>query len=337
MNIGQTFTYPEEQQKQRERAKKLSWLSIALLVSAGILLFFTLGQSEAMKTAWISDILTAIPPAALLLAMHYELRAPSKRFPYGYTRAIGVAFLVTSGVLSLIGLYLLYDALMKLVMQQRPPIGTMVLFGHQFWAGWAMIVSLSYSLLCGLTIGLLKKPVAKKLSDKALHAEATMNRDEWLSEGAAIIGIVLVAFGHWWGDAAAAAFIAIEIIHDGWMNTRLVIGDLMDESPTKMGDHALEEVTAKVRDRVEELEWVSSAGVRLREHGRVLVGDVFVVLDDDTDVIARSAAVADSAREVDWRLHDITVMPVSHLDAQDPPKLAHGSRPRGARRLKETA
>ena len=319
MNIGQIFTYPAEQQKQRERAKKLSWLSIALLVSAAIFLFFTLGQSQAMKTAWISDVLTAIPPMALLLAMHYELRPPSKRFPFGYTRSVAIAFLVTSAVLSLIGLYLLYDSLTKLVTQQRPPIGTMVVFGHQFWAGWAMVVSLAYSLLCGLVLGLLKKPVAKKLHDKALNAEATMNRDEWLSEGAAILGIILVAFGHWWGDAAAAAFIAVEIVHDGWLNTRLIIGDLMDESPTMMGEHKLEEITAKVRDHVEQLGWVSSAAVRLREHGRALTGELFVVLADEHDVVERIAQVADRAREVDWRLHDIAVMPVSHLDEQDPP------------------
>src|SRR5438270_2687847 len=127
MTIGMTFEYPEEQQRLRQRAKTLSWLSIVLLLSAGTLLFFALGQSEAMKTAWVSDILTAIPPAALLVAMKFELRPPTNRFPYGYTRSISVAFLVTSGMLSLIGLYLLFESLMKLIMQQRPPIGTMEL------------------------------------------------------------------------------------------------------------------------------------------------------------------------------------------------------------------
>jgi len=336
MSIGKVFEYPEEQRALRERTKKLSWLSIALLISAAIFLFFTLGQSQAMKTAWVSDVLTAIPPMALLLAMRYELRPPSKRFPFGYTRSVAIAFLVTSAVLSLIGLYLLYDSLTKLLSQQRPPIGTMVVFGHQFWAGWAMIVSLAYSLACGFVLGLLKKPVAKKLHDKALNAEATMNRDEWLSEGAAIVGIILVAFGHWWGDAAAAAFIAVEIVHDGWMNTRLIIGDLMDESPTKMGDHKLEEITAKVRDHIEQLGWVSSAGVRLREHGRALTGEVFVVLDDDREVVSRTAQVADRAREVDWRLHDIAVMPVSHLDEQDPPRHVHEPRRSAARQPQGT-
>jgi hypothetical protein len=94
----------------------------------------------------------------------------------------------------------------------------------------------------------------------------------------------------------------------------------MDESPTKMGEHKLEEITAQVRDHLEQLSWVTTAGVRLREHGRALTGEVFVVLDGDSEVISRTALVADRAREVDWRLHDIVVMPLGHLDEQDPPK-----------------
>lgn len=322
MRVGERFVYPEEQWQLREKAKTLSWLSIGLLASAAVLLFFALGQSEAMKTAWVSDVLTAIPPVALLGAMHFELKGPSKRFPYGYTRSVAVAFLVTSSVLSLVGLYLLYDALSKLIGQQRPPIGTTQLFGHSFWAGWLMIAALGYSLLCGFILGVLKKPVAMRLNDKALRAEATMNRDEWLSEGAAIIGIILVGFGHWWADAAAAAFISIEIVHDGWINLRLVLGDLMDETPTKMGEKELEDVTDKVRSRIESLSDVAAAGVRLREHGRALTGEVFFVPRDHADVVDLVSEVADEATDVDWRLHDIAVMPVPKLDNITPPKVS---------------
>jgi cation diffusion facilitator family transporter len=322
MSIGETFSYPEEQRQLRQRAKKLSWLSIVLLLSAGTLLLYALGQSEAMKTAWVSDVLTAIPPMALLAAMRVELRDRSPRFPYGYTRSISVAFLVTSGVLSLVGLYLFYDSVAKLVKQQRPPIGMTEMFGHHFWSGWLMIGALSYSLICGLLLGLLKKPVAKRLSDKALSAEATMNRDEWMSEGAAIVGILLVGYGHWWGDALAAAFISLEIVHDGWMNMRLVLGDLMDETPTKMGKPEMEDITDKVRSRVEKIGKVARAGVRLREHGRAVTGEIFVVPRDGTNVLDLVRDVSREAKGIDWRLHDITVMPVHDLENATPPRVS---------------
>lgn len=70
------FRFPDEQEEQRRTARRL---------------------------AWLSDILTAVPPADLLVAMRFEVRDPTERFPIGYFRSISVAFLVTAVILSLIG------------------------------------------------------------------------------------------------------------------------------------------------------------------------------------------------------------------------------------------
>ena len=60
----------------------------------------------------------------------------------------------------------------------------------------------------------------------------------------------------------------------------------------------------------------------MREHGRVVTGDIFVVPNDDVDdVVARVAEAADAVRDVDWRLYDIVVMPVSRLSSTVPPKV----------------
>jgi cation diffusion facilitator family transporter len=329
MRIGRPFVFPPEQWRARERARRIAWLSIVLLTCAAILLALTLGQSQAMKTAWVSDVLTAIPPAAFLVALRYELRPPNERFPYGYFRAISVSFLVTAGVLLLIGVYLLLDSLMKLVRQERPPIGTMVLFGHQLWAGWAMVGALAVSMGVGILLGRLKQPVAQRLQAKQVYAEAEMNRAEWMSEGAAIVGILLVAFGRWWGDAVAAAFISVEIVRDGWHQLRQVIGDLMDEAPTRLGTTELEELPRKVREAAERLDWVEKAAVRLREQGHVIVGDVFVVPRDETDLAARVERASDELAKLDWRIYTLTVMPVSRLDDGAVPRTEPGGR-RGA-------
>jgi cation diffusion facilitator family transporter len=332
MTIGRTFRFPAEQLEQREKAKKLAWLSIGLLTSGAIAIAVTVGQSQAMKTAWVSDILTAIPPMALLVALRYELREPTKRFPYGYFRSISIAFLVTACVLTVVGLYLFADSSMKLIRQERPPIGTVTILGRQIWAGWTMVAALTYSMSIGMLLGRLKKPVAEKLHDKELEAETQMNKAEWMSEGAAIVGIILVGYGHWWGDAAAAAFISIEIVRDGWINIRQVVGDLMDESPSVLGKSDLEHLPVKVRDAAERLGWVERAAVRLREQGHVITGDVFVVpradmTEDAGGLVARVEDAANSLSELDWRLHGLTVMPVSQLDGQDPPRLAPAPRP----------
>ena len=319
MNPFEPYAFPAQFAAQRRRARSLAWLSVGLLSSAALFLALTVGSSQAMKTAWVSDVLSIIPPVAAIVAARFELRPPTRRFPYGYTRAVSVAFLVTAAMLTLIGLFLFADAAVKLIRREHPSIGSVVLFGHQFWAGWLMVASLSYSLCCGMLLGVLKKPVAAALLDRELQAEVVMNTDEWASEGAAIVGIVLVSFGWWWADAASAAFIAVQIIRDGWDNVRQVIGDLIDEAPNRLDSHELEDLPEKVRAAAAGLDWAAGAAVRLREHGRVIMGDVFVIPRTDDNITARIERARQDLLRLDWRLHSLTVMPVKDL----PPPIPH--------------
>lgn len=321
MKIGRVFRFPEEQRRQREKGKRVAWLSIILLFLASIATAVTVGQSEAMKTAWISDVLSMVPPIAYLVATHFELKPPSERFPYGYYRAMSACFLVTASALSLIGISLLVDSGMKLVHGQRPPIGSVTLFGRQLWAGWTMIAALAYSMFTGMLVGKLKKPIAEKLHDKALEADAQLNSAEWMSEGAAIVGIVLVGFGFWWGDAMAAVLISLDIIWDGWQNVKQVVADLMDESPSVLGSQELEDLPSRVKSAAEQLSWVDKAAVRLREQGHVVTGEIFLVPSDTANLVARVEEAAGELAKVDWRLHALTVMPVSHIDHEIPPRI----------------
>ena len=322
MRIGRVYEFPPEQRRQRDRAKRIAWLSITLLLFASVATAFTVGQSEAMKTAWVSDVLSMVPPIAYLVASRFELRPPSKRFPYGYYRSMSVCFLVTASALSIIGIWLFVDAAAKLLHGARPPIGTVVLFGRQIWSGWLMVAALAYSMVTGIVVGKLKEPVAEKLHDKALEADSKLNRAEWMSEGAAIVGILIVAYGQWWGDAAAALFISFDIIQDGWLNVKQVVADLMDESPSELGEGELEDLPSRVKEAAERLDWVDHAAVRLREQGHVITGDVFVVprVHAAADLVPRIEQASDELAEVDWRLHGLTVMPVSRIEHDSPPR-----------------
>jgi divalent metal cation (Fe/Co/Zn/Cd) transporter len=135
VKLGRRFEFPPEQEAARRKARRLSWLTIVLLVTASFGLAVTLGGSQAMKTAWISDLLSILPPIMILWAMRLEEKKPDARFPFGYFRAISVAFLGTAAVLMIIGLWLFADSAMKLLMGHRPPIGAASLFGHPFHFG----------------------------------------------------------------------------------------------------------------------------------------------------------------------------------------------------------
>lgn len=314
MKFGRPFRFPARQQAQRRRAAQLSLISVALLTSTAVAVYLTLGQSEAMKTAWVEDLLGMVPPLVLLVALRLENREPTRRFPYGYFRIVSIAFLITAAVLTLAGLWLLYDSALKLLHGGRPPIGTMSVFGHVVWAGWAMIVALLYCVAIGYLLGRAKRPVAETLNDKALHADADMNKAGWMSEGAAIAGILLIGYGHWWGDSLAAAFISVNIVRDGWVNLRQVVGDLMDETPTEIGGRELEDLPERLKACAESLPWVEQAAVRLREHGHVIAGEVLLVPRDETNIVARLEEATDLLTKVDWRIYTLTLMPVSRLE-----------------------
>jgi cation diffusion facilitator family transporter len=320
MRIGEPFKFPKEQQELRDRARRLAYISLIVLGVAATSLALTLGQSQAMKTAWVSDLLALVTPIALLLAMRLEKRKPSARFPFGYHRSLSIAFLATAAALWVVGGWLLYDSLTKLITQHRPPIGTFTLLGteYEIWSGWPMIAALTFSIVAAATIGHLKKPIAKKLHNKALLADADMNKADYMSEGAAIVGILLVGFGFWWGDATAAALISTTIIYDGWHNMRQVVGDLMDESPTTIGADELEDLPTRIKLAAERFDWVGDAAVRLRESGHVINGEVFVVPKDDTNLVRRIEKASDELRKLDWRLYSLVIVPVSRIESDAP-------------------
>jgi hypothetical protein len=62
------FELPPDLGDVQRKAVRLEWITIAYMLSAVVPLALTLGQSQAMKAAWIEDLLSLLPPAAFLIA-----------------------------------------------------------------------------------------------------------------------------------------------------------------------------------------------------------------------------------------------------------------------------
>lgn len=60
---------------------------------------------------------------------------PGHHIPYGYHRAVSIAFLVAAIALFTLGAVLFLDSLMKLLTFEHPSIGTVELMGRQIWFG----------------------------------------------------------------------------------------------------------------------------------------------------------------------------------------------------------
>jgi cation diffusion facilitator family transporter len=312
------FELPPHLHDVQRKAVRLEWITLAYMTSAVIVLALTLGQSQAMKAAWIEDLLSLLPPAAFLIASRLRDRDPSEKFPWGMHRAVSVAYVFAALALLALGLYILFDSAMKLIRAEHPPIGTIELFGEQVWLGWVMIAALLYSGIPAVLLGRAKRRIADDLHDKVLYADAEMNRADWMTVLAAIVGVIGIGFGLWWADAVAAIFISLDIVRDGYVNVRAAVHDLMDARPRRHDAREYHPIVEQMNEALERCEWVAEGAVRLREEGHVFTGEVLVVPRTEEHLVERLAALADELIELEWKVYDIVVVPVKEIDIPSP-------------------
>lgn len=308
---------PPEKADAMRRAVRLQWISLAYMTSAVVVVGLTLGQSQAMKAAWAEDILSLLPPIAFLAAARVRHRPPDPGHPWGFHRITSLAFLAASLALLVFGLFVLADSLLKLITAERPAVGVMQLFGHEIWSGWLMLGALAYSGLPPVLLGRAKRKLAGELHDKVLYADAEMNRADWLTAGAAAIGVIGIGFGLWFADAVAGAFIALDVTRDGWRNVRAAGGELMDARPTTYDLAQPHPATARAEDLLRGLPWVQDVDVRLREEGHVFAGEARVVPIDDTDLTDRVRDATERLLRSEWELHDVLVVPMTAAGLQE--------------------
>jgi cation diffusion facilitator family transporter len=306
------FEFPRRLAADVARARRLAWLTLAFFASVVALLSLVVGGSQAMRAAWIEDMLALVPPAVFLVGLRLSTRPPSERFPFGWHRVVSLGHLVAALALLSFGLWLLWDGASSLLAGERPTIGAAEAFGQTVWLGWLMVPALVYSTVPAVLLGRAKTPIAERLHDKVLYADARMNRADWMTAVAALAGVLGIAVGLWWADAAAAVLISADVARDGMRHTRLAAGALMDETPRRVASAERHPLEGRIRDAVAALPWVEDVQVRLREEGHVFFGDVVVRarLDalESAEGLARGLADAEArARALDWRVHDLVV------------------------------
>src|SRR5829696_5736981 len=219
--------------------------------------------------------------------------------------------------LFVMGTYLLVESIIKLVTAEYPTINSVELFGQTIWLGWLMLPALAWSGLPAVFLGRAKIPLAEELHNKVLYADAKMNKANWLTAGAAMVGVVGIGFGLWWADAVAAALISLDITKDGVSNLRRAVVDLMDQAPTTVDHDDADPLRGKLAAMLQDLDWVEDVDLRLREEGQVYFGEAIVVSSDETNIPEKVENAIKRARDLDWRIYDLTLTPVRELPGTD--------------------
>lgn len=308
---------PQEQVDTVHKAIRLERINIVTKVLAVIIIFSVSGSSQAMKAAWIEDALAILPPVAFLLAIRFISRKPTPRHPYGFHRSMGVGHVVASVALLVFGVYLLVDSAMGLFMGDRPPIGLIDIFGTPIWSGWLMIAASVIVVIPSMIIGRMNAKLAPVLHNKVLHADAAMNKADWMTGVATGVGILGVGAGIWWFDAAAAIVISFDIIIDGVKNLRGSLADIIDARATETDSRKPHPLMADVREKLREYDWVEEADVRIRDQGQVFHTEAFVVPSKDRHpTLAEVEEARLTCADMDWKLHDLVIITVEEIPVE---------------------
>lgn len=293
------------------RAKRLEWRTLWWMSMVVVVMFLVMGSSQAMRSALIEDVLSLVPAVTFLIAARFEPKDPTEKYPFGFVRVNSLAFLVAAVALTAVGGFLMFENAVTLLMAEHPTVAPVEVFGHSVWLGWLMIAALAWSVVVPMILGRMKLPVAKRLRDKVLNTDALMQKADWQTGLAGIVGILGIYFGYWWADSAAALFIAFSILRDGLANMGTAAAELLDGTPRELGSAALSADAQRLRARLERL-WPEGR-VRLRESGRYIVGTVEGVHPPD-DLPNLDELMGDDPT---WRLARLSFSPPETLRHED--------------------
>ncbi|KQZ11970.1 cobalt transporter [Microbacterium sp. Root53] len=309
---------PREQAEAMRKAVGIEVFTICYTTVTIVLIALVVGSSQAMRTAWIEDMLSLLPQIAFLAALFFTRRRPSRSFPFGLHRAMGVGHLVAGIALLIVGANLAVEAVLGFARSEHPTIGTVKLFGTTIWQGWLMIGVMALIVIAPPFYGRYKAKLARPLHNKLLHADADMAKADWQTNAASIVGVGGVGLGIWWLDYAAALFISLGILWDGWRNTVTAVEDLIDKRVTTYDDRAVHPLVGDVLRVLRSTRWVEDAGVRVRDLGQVLHVEAFVVprrgfLGAGRIDLAALGRLQRRIIALDWKMQDVVVIPVERL------------------------
>lgn len=311
---------PEKLQDTMHKAVRLEWVTIGFVSVTIILVGIVAGQSQAMRSAWVEDMLSLVPPVAFLIASRIIRIAANRKQPYGYHRAIAIGHQAAAMALLIMGGLLVYGSISALIKQEKPPIGVIVLFGHDIWMGWLMITIMAITAIPMVILGRMKLRLAKELHDKLLYADADMAKADWGTAAATIVGVLGIGLGFWWADSIAALVISVSIVKDGITNIKAAVSGLSDARATRYDNSAFHPLTYDAEKLARETGWVLQARARIRDQGHIFHTEMFVVpVSDYVPTLEETGHLRNQIEELDWKLQDTVVAVVEELDNQQVP------------------
>jgi cation diffusion facilitator family transporter len=243
----------EAHRRAANRAVGASAVGLALTGGAELGLALVTGSVALLGDALhnLSDVSTSV---VVFLGFRISRRRPTQRYPYGYERAedlagLGVVLVIWASA-ALAG----YESYRKLVVGEGTSRVTLGIAGA------------TLGIVGNQAVARYKGLVGRRIQSVTLMADARHSWLDALSSLGALIGLLVVATGHSWGDPIAGFVVTLFIVHVGYEVTREILHHLMDGVD--------EAHLVGARDATLSIAGVEDAVVRGRWMGRSLMLEV---------------------------------------------------------------
>ncbi len=248
---------------QRTKVLQISLLAIfsAFLVE---LTFGLISNSLALITDGIHALLDSVVTIVLLLAARMAIKPADAEHTYGHGKIESLGGMIGGIAIFLIACFFIYESIHRL--QSPPPT---------ILPGLLAIIAGLYTIGVDIfRVGLLRKSI-KKMGGDTLKADFYHAFMDLGSTLVAIVGIILVTYGVYFGDFVAALILGVLLVI---LSIKLVYKTAMD-----LTDIISPKLVENVKEIAISTNGVINAGpVLMRRSGDIIFADITISLRGDT-------------------------------------------------------
>jgi ferrous-iron efflux pump FieF len=277
----------QEEAALKGRAARLSILAAAFL----ILLKTGTGWLTGSISVWASLLDSAMDIFASTInyfAVRAAARPPDEDHAYGHGKAESLAGLFQAAVITVSGLFLVWEALRRLIAPRET--------GAELVGAASMAVAVAVSLLLVWRL----RAVARKTESPALAADALHYASDIYSNGAALAALLVVYFSGWQvADPVFSLAISIYILASAFGVARESVDVLMDKRLPPEVDEQIARIVGRFRPEGV----VGAHDIRTRRSGSLKFIDLHLEVRRDCTL---------------EEAHDLTVRVIKELESEIP-------------------
>lgn len=249
-----------QQLKQAELGAIISILAY-VIVSILKLSIGNIADSEALRADGLNNFTDILASIAVLIGLRISRKPADNEHRYGHWKAENIASLVTSFIMLLVGIEVLYSSIRSFMDKETgsPDIT-------------AAIVGI-FSAILMYIVYYFNKKLAEKVKSPGLLAAA---KDAWTSIGTAI-AVFAASFQLGWLDTLAAMVVGLLILKTAV--------DIFRESSFSLSDGFDQAELVRYKETIEKIPEVRQVkDIRGRNYGSNIYVDITVLMDSDLTV-----------------------------------------------------